>query len=167
MYVSRYSFGHELLCAVEICEFHPKEMVAFYCCITAVSLGSATRGETIAWILLPLLRQPGENTVTAAVSVRREVVWGYVVLCYVCCYGRCASQERISMSAVPKASCSNLSSALPTMGSANSADSVSSKTIGIVNRMKSNTRGFGESREMHYFLRINIKHSFWKIFKQC
>lgn len=86
MYVSRYSFGHELLCAVEICEFHPEEMVAFYCCITAVSLGSATRGETIVWILLPLLRQPGENTVTAAVSVRREVVWGYVVLCYVCCY---------------------------------------------------------------------------------
>ena len=85
---------------------------AFYCCITAVSLGSATRGETIAWILLPLLRQPGENTVTAAVSVRREVVWGYVVLCYVCCYNRCGSQERINMSAVPKASCSNLSSGL-------------------------------------------------------
>ena len=112
MYVTRYSIGHKLLCAVGICEFHPKEMVAFNCSITAVSLGSATRGETIAWILLPLLHQPGENTVTGVVSVRREVVWGYVVLCYVCCYGCCASQERISMSAVPKASCSNLSSGL-------------------------------------------------------
>ena len=61
MYVTRYSIGHKLLCAVGICEFHPKEMVAFNCSITAVSLGSATRGETIAWLPVQLLCQPGER----------------------------------------------------------------------------------------------------------
>ena len=67
-----------------------------YCCIMGVSLGSAIRGETIAWILLQLLHQQGDNTVMAAVSARREVVCSYV-------YGCCASQNRINVSAFPMA----------------------------------------------------------------
>ena len=47
----------------------------------SVSFGSATKWENIAQILLWLLCQPGENTVMAAVSDRREVVWSYVMLC--------------------------------------------------------------------------------------
>ena len=42
--------------------------------ITDVSIGSAMKGENIACLLLQLLHQPGENTVMAAVSARREVV---------------------------------------------------------------------------------------------
>ena len=38
-----------------------------------------------------------------ALSTRREVVYSYVVLCHVCCYGCCASQKRINVSAVPMA----------------------------------------------------------------
>ena len=57
-----------------------------YCCITAMSIGSAMRGEIIACLLLWLLHQPGEK------------------LCRVrLCYGCCVSQKRISVSAVPTA----------------------------------------------------------------
>ena len=42
--------------------------------------------------------------VTAAVPARSEGVCSYVVLCYGYCYGCCASQKRINMSAVPMAS---------------------------------------------------------------
>ena len=45
-----------------------------YCCVMALSIGSAMRGVTIACLLLRLLHQPGENAVMAAVSARREVV---------------------------------------------------------------------------------------------
>ena len=45
-----------------------------YCYVTAVFIGSVTRGENTACLLLQLLSQPGENTVMAAVSARREVV---------------------------------------------------------------------------------------------
>ena len=43
-----------------------------FCCITAVSAGSATRGENTACILLQLPPQLGENAVMAAASARRE-----------------------------------------------------------------------------------------------
>ena len=65
-----------------------------FCCITAVSAGSATRGENTACILLQLPPQLGENAVMAAAPTRREVTL---------CYGCCISQERIHVSAVPTA----------------------------------------------------------------
>ena len=41
-------------------------------CATAVSIGSAKGGENKVCLLLQLLRQPEENTATAAVPARRE-----------------------------------------------------------------------------------------------
>ena len=55
-------------------ELHLKKAGVFYCCIMVVSVGSTTRGENRACILLWLLHQPGENAVIAAVLARREVV---------------------------------------------------------------------------------------------
>ena len=55
-----------------------------------------------------------------------RVLCGYVVWCYVCCYGCCASQERRHVSAVPRLlafSSILLACARPTMGSGNSARS--------------------------------------------
>ena len=52
-----------------------------YCCLMAVSLGSATRGENIVCLLLLLLCQPGKRL-------------RCVRLCYSCCYGCCIGQER-------------------------------------------------------------------------
>ena len=40
---------------------------------------------------------------TAAVPARREAVRGNVVLCDVCCYGCCARQQRVNVSAAPRA----------------------------------------------------------------
>ena len=54
----------------------------------AVSVGSATSGENIVWILPRLVHQPGETTVPAVVSARRAAV-----LCYVCCYSCRASLQ--------------------------------------------------------------------------
>ena len=56
------------------------------------------------------------------------------------CYGCHASQERIKVSSVPMAPSNLSASTLPTLGSANSVDSVNSKKIGIRNRI-SNTDG--------------------------
>ena len=59
-----------------------KKVEAFiYCCVTAVSFGSAMRGENTEYLLLGLLLQPGKK---------------------LCC-GCSASQERINVSAVPMA----------------------------------------------------------------
>ena len=65
---------------------------AFYCCIMAVSMGSAPRGENTVCLLLPLLLQP-----------RREVLCSFVVLCCICYYCCCASQTRVNMSDVSMA----------------------------------------------------------------
>ena len=46
-------------------------------------------------------RREHSSTVMAAVSAGREVVCRYVVLCYICFCGCCASQKRINVSAVP------------------------------------------------------------------
>ena len=51
-----------------------------YCRVTAVSVGSATRGEHMACLVPWLQFQPGENTVIAAVPARREVVSSQVML---------------------------------------------------------------------------------------
>ena len=60
-----------------IYEFHLKSS-GHYCCITAVSVGSARRRENI---VCQLLHQPAVNTVMASVPARREacVVLGYAV----------------------------------------------------------------------------------------
>ena len=103
-----------------------------FCCFMAVSAGSATRGANIANIayLLPRLpRQPGERL----------------------CYGCRDSQDGINVSAVPAApgvSAQPLSSGLAYPGSATRVNSVNikitgitdrnSKTIGVMNRRKSN-----------------------------
>ena len=42
-------------------ELHLKKAGVFYCCIMVVSVGSTTRGENIACLLLQPLHQPGEN----------------------------------------------------------------------------------------------------------
>jgi len=66
-----------------------------------------------------------------------RVVCSSVVLCYVRCYLCCASQERGNVSAVPMAPrvfFQPLSSALPTQGSANSADSVTQRDSCTLNR---------------------------------
>ena len=56
---------------------------------------------------------------------------------YEYCYGCCVSQKRINVSAVwlLKSPSSLLARTLPTLGSANSADSVNSKTVGVINRI--------------------------------
>ena len=69
-----------------------------------------------------------------------RVVWGYVVLCSVCCYGCCVSQERINASAVPTA-LQSLSSCLAYPGFSKQCRlfSVNSKTTGIGNRVRNTT----------------------------
>ena len=72
-----------------------------YCCNTAVSVGSATRRENIACLLLQLLCQPGEN---------KRVCSSYC-------------------SWLLESSSSLLTPSLPALGSANSADSVSIRQL--------------------------------------
>ena len=62
----------------------------------------------------------------------------YVRLCSGRCHGCCARQERVHVPAVPTAPQpppSLLARALPTLGSANSADTVRSETAGITSRV--------------------------------
>ena len=70
---------HEVLLGHGLCALH-LESSGVYCCITAASIGSATRGENRACLLLRLLCQPGENAVMATVAARREVVLYRVML---------------------------------------------------------------------------------------
>ena len=56
MCITWYLLGHELLCAVGICEPH-LENNGNHCCVMLVSIGSAMRGE---------------NCGMAVVSARRE-----------------------------------------------------------------------------------------------
>lgn len=118
-----------LLCAVRAHELHRAS--PDYCCFTAASAGSAVRGADIAYPLPRLLRQPGER-------LR---------------YGCHASQHRINVSAVPAApgvSAQPLRSRLACPGSVTRVNSVNikiigitdrnSKTVGVMNRRKSNPR---------------------------
>ena len=94
-------------------------------------------------------------------SATRELWYACCVSQEECCYRCCVSRERgcvvsgYAMAAAPasrreymclqflrllKPSCSLLAHVLPTLGSANSADSVNSKTSGITNRMKNSTQ---------------------------
>ena len=131
MGVMRYSLGHESLYAVGIYELH-LESGGIYCCVTVESIGSVARGENIVCLLLWLLLQLRGNTVMAAMPARREIA------CVRLCYGCCASQERINMSAVPMdplVSFQPLSLHLAYPGFIVRY----SKTIGVTNRMKSDT----------------------------
>ena len=80
-------------------------------------IGSDTRGQNIVHLLLWLLRQPGENTVMAAVSSRRGcVVLGYAVAITM---AAALSQERIytwAVSTAPRVSFQTLSSHLAYSG---------------------------------------------------
>ena len=126
-FVTRYLFGCRLLCAVCWYELHHESPG---CCCLGATLESIMimlyevmlwllQGSVMVmlWPLLQLLRQPGERL----------------------CYGCQASQERIKVSSVPMAPSNLSASTLPTLGSANSVDSMNSKTIGITNRMNNNT----------------------------
>ena len=99
MCITRHLLGHRLPCMVQLCELH-LEKWQHYCCIMAVSIGSAWRGDNIVCLHMDA-SQLRENAVMAAVPARREVV--LVRLWYGCCYSCCTSQERINRSAVPMA----------------------------------------------------------------
>ena len=81
IFYSTVHVGHEVLtCSWVVCHrdlWAPPRMQWNYCCVMAVLVGSATRGEIYG---------------RAAASARRE-----------CYYGCCASQEKINVSAVPVA----------------------------------------------------------------
>ena len=67
-----------------------------------------------------------------------KAVCGYAVLCYVCCYGYCAHQERINVSAVPMAPrvfFQPLTLHLPTLGSVNSVQNVNKDTTSVRSRI--------------------------------
>ena len=85
MCVTRASTGHRLLCAVHCMSFTMKALTAAALATLEQHRGCVTWGYVMAtlwlWLLLWLLRQPGERL----------------------CYGRWASQERINLSAVPTA----------------------------------------------------------------
>lgn len=71
MHVRRYWLGHGL-CAARMHVSSTQKVVAYYCCVTAVSVRSATREENTARLLLGLLRQPRKNIAMAAVPASRE-----------------------------------------------------------------------------------------------
>lgn len=98
--VARYSLSHELLCIVGIHELHQKGATWLLCHGSICWANYERRGYSLS--TLPLLNQPGENTVMATVSASREVVCevSAVILHYVCGYVCCASQKRINMSVI-------------------------------------------------------------------
>ena len=93
MYVTRYSLGHGLLCVVHLYELHCESPGCFYIKATlkwhhgyviwvyAIATLWLCYGclMVMLWLLLWLLHQPGERL----------------------CFGCCASQERINVSALP------------------------------------------------------------------
>ena len=111
----------------------------------------------VCWVSHERREYSVNTALAAAFSQERRLLWllcrpgerlcAVMLCCYGYCYGCCASQKRINMSAGPMAShvffrpSSLLAHALPTLGSANSARSMNSKTTGTVNRMKSKTQG--------------------------
>ena len=101
------AWSQATLCCIHT--WAPPRKWRHYCCVTAVSVGSATRGENIACLVLWLLCQPGER------------------LCRVrLCYGCCICQKRktcLRFLQLVESSSSLLVRALPTLGSANSVHS--------------------------------------------
>ena len=104
MPIIRYSLGHGLLCVVHLYALHLRKWW-HYCCITAVFVGSVTRGENTACLLLRLLCQPGER-----------------LCCVRLCYGCHASQGEwmcLQFLWLLKYPFSLLAHALPALGSVN------------------------------------------------
>lgn len=128
MCITRSSLGHRLLCEAHLAPpIKRQELMLRHGC------GHYVRQERrenpcismkipeVAWILLQLLRQPGENCSGCCVSQERLCV---VMLCYVFCYGCCATLEE------NKRVCSYyhfFMSSSSLLARANSADSVNSK----------------------------------------
>ena len=127
MSITRNSLGHGLLCEVHLYELYHESPGC--CCI----------GATLE-------------------RLHDYVIRGYVMallrLCCGCCHSCCIRQERgCVLAAMParreymclqflwllKTPSSLLVCTLPTLGSANSVDSMNSKTLGITNRMNNNT----------------------------
>lgn len=77
----------------------------------------------------------GENTATAAVSARREFVRLWCVTSAAVAAAPALESEDVSSAY----GCARVLPALPTLGSANSADRGRTHTIGITNRVKSNS----------------------------
>ena len=88
MCITRSSLGHRLLCEAHLAPpIKRQELMLRHGCDWWVRQERrenpwiSMKIPEVAWILLQLLRQPGEKTVMAAASARREVMCGYVVLC--------------------------------------------------------------------------------------
>lgn len=141
----RYSLGHGFFCVLYAYVTPPIKPAGMTTASWLCLLGQPRKREEYTDYCSGCSIQPGEKTVRAAVSARREAVCSYVVLLWLLLWR--ASQKRINMSAGPMAShvlfpaFQPLAHALPTLGSANSARSMNSKTTGTVNRMKSKTQG--------------------------
>ena len=132
MCITRYSLDQELIYTVGMIELHRKKQWC-YCCVMAVSIGSARRGENITYILLQLLCQPREG------------------LCYISlCYGCCVSQERINVSSVLMALNSPSSLLILTLPTTDSTNSVNSEAIGVKNSISNtnNIQFVGPNRVM-------------------
>ena len=136
MHITRYSLGHELLCACRDIWAPPKKVMTFYCSIKAVSVGSATKGKNRVCLLLWLLLQLGEKTYGCCVSQER----GCVVLGKAMAAASAAvpaGENKCVCSSYGSASSDLLAWALPTLGSVNSVDRVNRETVGTVSRIGS------------------------------
>ena len=129
MHVTRYSLGHVLLCAVRLCELHCE------------SPGCCCAGATL---------EP--QHVLCYMRLHSGCALAALWLHCGCCYSSCFRQDGdCVMAAMPprrewtclqfllflESPCSLLASSLPILGSANSAHSVNSKTVGVTNRISS------------------------------
>ena len=104
-------------------------------------IGSDTRGENIARLLLWLLHQPGENTFMAAVLSRRgSVVLGYAVAAAMAAASARRQYICLQFLQLLVSPSRLLARTLPVLGSVSSVDSVNRETTDIMNRI-SNTIG--------------------------
>ena len=88
MCIRRSLLGHRLLCEAHLAPpIKQRELMLCHGCDRWVrqerreNTWISMKIPEVAWILLQLLHQPGEKTVTAAVSARRDVMCGYAVSC--------------------------------------------------------------------------------------
>lgn len=120
-----------------------------YCCVRAVSAGSATAGENTVAVYCYSCGQPGEGLYAA------------VVLWYICCLSFCVSQKnkRSADPTAPRVSFQPFTRPLPTLGSTNSMH----KTTGVTNMIHSNTNIYLEKwqqQKIRHRLQIRILQSY-------
>ena len=120
------AWSQATLCCIHT--WAPPRKRRHYCCVTAVSVGSATRGENIACLVLWLLCQPGER------------------LCRVrLCYGCCICQKRKTclrfLQLVESSSSLFFEPCLPWVQQT-VCTVRHSKAVGVTNRMKSDTHTY-------------------------